>query len=78
MLKKTISIVVIAVIIQVVVLLIFGAKDCRDNRFRVDVKEYILDNGLKILVIEDSEVPVVACRINYNVGDNRNFRIFNH
>ena len=70
MLKKIIGIFIfIAVIIIFIAMLrILSVKDFSDNRFQVEVKEHILDNGLKILVIEDSEVPVVACRINYNVG----------
>jgi len=35
---------------------------------KLDVKEYVLKNGLKLLMLEKHDVPVVSLRINYKVG----------
>src|SRR3972149_1879453 len=35
---------------------------------KLDVKEYVLKNGLKLLMLEKHDVPIVCLRINYKVG----------
>jgi zinc protease len=34
----------------------------------IDVKEHVLDNGLKVLIVEDHNTPLVVCRLYYKVG----------
>ena len=35
---------------------------------RVDFKEAVLDNGLRVIIVEDHTAPVIALDITYNVG----------
>src|SRR3990170_8655290 len=35
---------------------------------KLDVKEYVLNNGLKLLMLEKHDVPIVCLRVNYKVG----------
>jgi len=35
---------------------------------KLDVKEHVLKNGLKLLMLEKHDVPIVCVRINYKVG----------
>ena len=35
---------------------------------KLDVKEYVLKNGLKLLMLEKHDVPIVCLRVNYKVG----------
>ncbi|MBW7943635.1 MAG: insulinase family protein, partial [Candidatus Kuenenia stuttgartiensis] len=35
---------------------------------KLDVKEHVLGNGLKLLMLEKHEVPIVCLRINFRVG----------
>src|SRR6266542_5945113 len=39
-----------------------------DRNVRVDFKETILKNGLRVITVEDHSAPVVAISITYNVG----------
>jgi len=45
-----------------------GTVFAQEQSLNIDVKERILANGLKVLVVERHEVPEVACRLFYNVG----------
>ncbi len=38
------------------------------NSLKLDVKEHVLKNGLKLLMLEKHDVPIVCVRINYKVG----------
>ena len=38
------------------------------QKLQLDVKEHVLDNGLKILMLEKHDVPIVSLRIVYKVG----------
>src|SRR4030067_1253602 len=38
------------------------------NPLKLDVKEHVLGNGLKLLMLEKHEVPIVCLRINFRVG----------
>jgi predicted Zn-dependent peptidase len=44
------------------------ASHSQDELLKIDVKEKILDNGLKVLVVERHGTPDVACRIFFKVG----------
>ena len=48
-------------------LLVFGSMAI-SAEIELDVKEHMLANGLKILMIQDSGVPRVVCHIYYKVG----------
>lgn len=39
-----------------------------DNTLKLDVKEYLLKNGLKVLILEKHDAPVISLRIVYKVG----------
>jgi predicted Zn-dependent peptidase len=49
-------------------LLLCGIAAAQDEALNIDVKEKVLENGLKVLVVERHGVPEVACRLFYNVG----------
>ncbi len=51
-----------------VVLLLCAAAVAQDEALNIDVKEKVLGNGLKILVVERKGTPEVVCRLFYNVG----------
>ncbi len=38
------------------------------NPLKLNVKEHVLKNGLKLLMLEKHDVPIVCVRINYKVG----------
>lgn len=38
------------------------------NPLKLDVKEHVFKNGLKLLMLEKHDVPIVCVRINYKVG----------
>ncbi|MEB2308331.1 MAG: pitrilysin family protein [Candidatus Brocadiaceae bacterium] len=38
------------------------------NSLKLDVKEHVLKNGLKLLMLEKHDVPIVCLRVNYKVG----------
>lgn len=40
----------------------------KSDKIKLDVKEYTLDNGLKILLLEDHNAPIVTFQIWYKVG----------
>ncbi len=46
---------------------LFAGGVCADT-LKLDVKEYVLKNGLKLLMLEKHDVPIVCVRINYKVG----------
>lgn len=39
-----------------------------DSNLKLDVKEHVLQNGLKVLILEKHDVPTVSLRIIYKVG----------
>ncbi|SRR6266545_229859 len=41
---------------------------------RVDYKETVLKNGLRVITVEDQSAPVVAISVNYNVGSSNERR----
>ena len=49
------------------VTVLFAGGVCADT-LKLDVKEYVLKNGLKLLMLEKHDVPIVCVRINYKVG----------
>jgi predicted Zn-dependent peptidase len=51
-----------------IVLLLCAAAAAQDEALNIDVKEKVLENGLKILVVERKGTPEVVCRLFYNVG----------
>ncbi len=54
--------------IVVVLFVLCGVAMAQEKALNIDVKEKVLENGLKILVVERPGVPQVACRLFYNVG----------
>lgn len=54
----------------VVAVLLIGCvlPACTGESFRLDVKEYSLPNGLKVLVLERHRVPIFSAYIYYRVG----------
>jgi predicted Zn-dependent peptidase len=55
-------------LLVIVLLLLCVPAVAQDEALNIDVKEKVLENGLKILVVERHDVPEVACRLFYNVG----------
>lgn len=45
-----------------------ASNNLEDNQLKINVQEYALANGLKILMVEDHSAPVVVFRGNVNVG----------
>jgi predicted Zn-dependent peptidase len=64
MVKKMASLVFSIVIFAV----FFTTSISYANSLRLDVKEHILKNGLKLLMMEKHDTPIVCVRINYKVG----------
>lgn len=52
----------------IVLLILCLPAVAQDEALNIDVKEKVLENGLKILVVERHDVPEVVCRLFYNVG----------
>lgn len=52
----------------ITLLLIIQTTCLADGLLNVDVKEHVLENGLKILMVEDHYAPSVACRLFYKIG----------
>lgn len=55
-------------IFSVLTFIVFFTGEIFANSLKLDVKEYVLKNGLKLLMLEKHDVPIVAVRINYKVG----------
>jgi len=49
-------------------LVLFATVAQAENAIRLDVKEKVLGNGMRILVLENHTAPVVACFLRFNVG----------
>ena len=49
-------------------LVLFATVAQAENAIRLDVKEKVLGNGMRILVLENHTSPVVACFLRFNVG----------
>ncbi len=50
------------------ILFVFLAGRAFADPLKLDVKEHVLKNGLKLLMLEKHDVPIVCLRINYKVG----------
>src|SRR3989304_1941623 len=57
---------VVSILISVIVF--FNASATFASQLKLDVKEYVLNNGLKLLMLEKHDVPIICVRINYKVG----------
>ncbi len=57
------------VILLLVLVLAMGAyaKDTSKNSL-LDIEEHVLDNGMRVLFVEDHSAPIVSYQIYYNVG----------
>jgi predicted Zn-dependent peptidase len=55
-------------ILSIVAIMVLFTVEAFANSLKLDVKEHILKNGLKLLMLEKHDVPVVCVRINYKVG----------
>ncbi len=55
-------------IFWVLMSVVLFAGDSFANSLKLDVKEHVLKNGLKLLMLEKHDVPIVCVRINYKVG----------
>jgi predicted Zn-dependent peptidase len=49
-------------------IILFYCTTSYAQKLKLDVKEHMLDNGLKILMLEKHDVPTVSLRIVYKVG----------
>ena len=58
----------VASIISIVTFIVFLSGGIYADQLKLDVKEYVLKNGLKLLMLEKHDVPIVCVRINYKVG----------
>ena len=47
---------------------VFLTRGIFADPLKLDVKEYVLKNDLKLLMLEKHDVPIVCLRINYKVG----------
>lgn len=61
--KKT-----LASILSIVTFIVLFTGVAFANPLKLDVKEHVLKNGLKLLMLEKHDVPIVCVRINYKVG----------
>jgi predicted Zn-dependent peptidase len=52
----------------IMVVVPFTIHEIHANSLKLDVKEHIFENGLKLLMLEKHDVPIVCLRINYKVG----------
>lgn len=55
-------------ILSIVTFIVLFTGGVFANSLKLDVKEHVLKNGLKLLMLEKHDVPVVCVRINYKVG----------
>jgi predicted Zn-dependent peptidase len=51
-----------------VFIILFYCATSYAQKLKLDVKEHVLENGLKILILEKHDVPTVSLRIVYKVG----------
>ncbi len=47
------------------------AKDASSDQFNIDYKKYTLENGLQVVLHQDTSDPTVAVAVLYHVGSNR-------
>ena len=56
-------------IIGLMICLIFGCSiGWAGEAFHLDIKEFRLNNGLQVLILEDHAVPLVTVQVWYRVG----------
>src|SRR5918995_290168 len=55
-------------IFSALVFVLFALAAFSQNSFSADVQEFILDNGLKVLLLEDHKSPAVTFQVWYRVG----------
>lgn len=55
-------------VLSVFAFVVFFAGGVFADPLKLDVKEYVLKNGLTLLMLEKHDVPIVCVRINYKVG----------
>ena len=48
--------------------ILFFCVSAYGQKLKLDVKEHMLDNGIKLLMLEKHDVPIVSLRIVYKVG----------
>lgn len=58
----------VSIFSAVVVIVLFTVGQLHANSLKLDVKEHVFKNGLKLLMLEKHDVPIVCLRINYKVG----------
>ena len=58
--KKTLM----SVLSAVTFIVMFSGEVFADS-LKLDVKEHVLKNGLKLLMLEKHDVPIIAVRIDY-------------
>ncbi|MCF6159584.1 MAG: insulinase family protein [wastewater metagenome] len=51
-----------------IAVLLFAVRGIYAQSLKLDVKEHVFKNGLKLLMLEKHDVPIVCVRINYKVG----------
>ena len=54
--------------IFIVSVILFFCVNTYGQKLELDVREHILDNGIKLLMLEKHDVPIVSLRIVYKVG----------
>lgn len=54
--------------LSLVMLLVIGAVPARSASIQLDVREHVLDNGMRVLLVPQPGVPRVVCHVYYNVG----------
>ena len=55
-------------ILSLITFFVFLTSGIFADPLKLDVKEYVLKNGLKLLMLEKHDVPIVCLRVNYKVG----------
>ena len=65
MLKKILN------IFPILFILVFACNEREKTPFKINYEKYQLDNGLTVILHEDSSDPIVGVAIQYHVGSNR-------
>ncbi|WKZ17442.1 MAG: pitrilysin family protein [Candidatus Jettenia sp. CY-1] len=52
----------------IMLVMLFTTRGIYAESLKLDVKEHVFKNGLKLLMFEKHDVPIVCVRINYKVG----------
>jgi predicted Zn-dependent peptidase len=54
--------------IFIISVILFFCTNTFGQKLELDVREHTLDNGIKLLMLEKHDVPIVSLRIVYKVG----------